>query len=140
MKNYLVFALSLLFFTMPVTSLAKADELAPTEISGAKTIDTETASALLDKAVPFIDVRSMKDFEAGHIPGAHHLAVHGEDFTPENLNAIVSKDQAVVFYCNGITCMGSSVASQKAVEWGWTHVIYYREGFRHWQAEGRPIE
>ena len=50
------------------------------------------------------------------------------------------RDDAVVFYCNGITCMGSSVASQKAVEWGWTNVIYYREGFRHWQAEGRLIE
>ena len=140
MKNHLMFMLSLLFFMMLVTSLAKADELAPTEISGAETIDTDRAGALLDEAVPFIDVRSMKDFEAGHIPGAYHLAVHSEDFTPENLKAIVNKDQAVVFYCNGITCMGSSAASQKAVEWGWTHVIYYREGFRHWQAEGRPIE
>lgn len=140
MKNYLILTFALLFFTIQVTSLVKADAMAPTEINGAKTVGTDVASSLWDKGLPFIDVRSMKDFNVGHITGAHHLPVHSENFTAENLQAIVNKDQAVVFYCNGITCMGSSVASQKAVEWGWTSVIYYREGYRHWQAENLPIE
>lgn len=136
MKNYLFLTVLLLF---SINTVNATDE-APTDIKGAETIGTERASALLDEGLPFIDVRSMKDFNAGHLPGAHHLAIHGEDFTAKNLSAIVARDDAVVFYCNGITCMGSSVASQKAVEWGWTNVIYYREGFRHWQAEGRSIE
>lgn len=126
-------------FYFSISSVSAAEE-APTEIKGAETIGTEKAVVLLAEGLPFIDVRSMKDFNAGHLPGAHHLAIHSEDFTVENLKVIVNKDAAVVFYCNGITCMGSSVASQKAVKWGWANVKYYREGFRHWQAEGQPIE
>lgn len=136
MKNYLFLIFTLLFFSINIVNAA--DE-APVHIEGAETIDTERASVLLTQGLPFIDVRSLKDFNEGHLPGAYHLAIHSEDFSVENLSAIVDKEVAVVFYCNGITCMGSSVASQKAVEWGWTNVIYYREGFRHWQAEGRPI-
>lgn len=137
MKKYLLIIFASLFL---VTSLVNADDFAPTEIKGARTIGTNEASMLWDKGLQFIDVRSLKDFETGHLPGAHHLAVHSEDFTAENLRSIVAADEAVVFYCNGIACMGSSVASQKAVEWGWANVIYYREGFRQWQADGLPVE
>lgn len=137
MKNYLIFIFALLCFS--INTVNAADE-APIDIKGVETIGTERARVLLEQGLPFIDVRSLKDFNAGHLPGAHHLAIHGEDFTVENLMAIADKEAALVFYCNGITCMGSSLASQKAVEWGWTRVIYYREGFRHWQAEGRSIE
>lgn len=137
MKNYLLFILVFLYFLI---GSASAAEEAPKKIKGAETIGTEEAVVLLAEGLPFIDVRSMRDFNAGHLPGAYHLAIHSEGFTINNLKSIVNKNAAVVFYCNGITCMGSSVASQKAVEWGWVNVKYYREGFRHWQAEGRPIE
>ena len=137
MKNYLFLIFALLCFSI---NIVNAKDEAPSDIKGVETIGTERASVLLEQGLPFIDVRSLKDFNAGHLPGAHHLAVHSEEFSAENLSAIVDKESALVFYCNGITCMGSSLASQKAVEWGWTRVFYYREGFRHWQGEGRPIE
>ena len=136
MKNYLFLPLALLFLA---TSVLAAD-LAPVKVAGASTIGTLTAKILFDKGFIFIDVRRTEDFNNGHIPGAKHLAVNGESFTAENLSAIVKKDQAVVFYCNGVSCKGSSIASEKAVAWGWSKVLYYREGLPQWKEAGLVIE
>lgn len=136
MKNYLSLPLVLLFL---VTSALAAD-LAPAKVVGASTIGTVTAKMLFDKGFIFIDVRRAEDFNSGHIPGARHLAINSEKFTEENLSAIVKKDQAVVFYCNGLNCKGSSIASEKAVAWGWSKVLYYREGWPQWKEAGLAVE
>jgi rhodanese-related sulfurtransferase len=52
----------------------------------------------------------------------------------------VKKDQEVVLYCNGTSCMRSSEASAKAVGWGFAKVHYYRLGFPDWKAAGFPVE
>ncbi|WP_177182376.1 rhodanese-like domain-containing protein [Nitrosomonas nitrosa] len=51
----------------------------------------------------------------------------------------MEKRDTVVFYCNGIHCMGSSKASQKAVEWGWLKILYYREGIQGWEKAGYAV-
>ena len=56
------------------------------------------------------------------------------------LAAEVKKDEPVVFYCNGHSCMRSSKASAMAVGWGWKKVYYYRDGFPAWKAAGNPVE
>jgi len=136
MKNYLLLPLALLFLA---TSVLAAD-LAPAKVVGASTIGTVTAKMLFDKGFVFIDVRRAEDFNSGHIPGARHLAINSENFTVGNLSAIVRKDQAVVFYCNGVSCKGSSIASEKAVAWGWSKVLYYREGWPQWKEAGLAVE
>jgi rhodanese-related sulfurtransferase len=74
----------------------------------------------------------------GHIPGAYHLSIRS-DFKEQNLHAIVKKDQPAVIYCNGISCMGSSIATQKAIKWGWTNIFYYREGIKDWKQQNYPV-
>ena len=118
---------------------AFADQLAPESVDGAETIDTVTAKSLFDHGIPFIDVRGLENFNAGHIPGAHHLPVKS-DFTEKNLHAIVAQNDPVVIYCNGIHCMGSSIAAQKAVDWGWSKVFYYREGIPAWKQHDHSIQ
>ena len=140
MTHYRLQILSLLLLMLLNISLAFAEDTAPLKVPGATTIGTETARMLHNKGYPFVDVRNMKHFNDGHIPGAIHLAVHSEEFTAENLRKIAEKDQLVVFYCNGITCMGSSIASEKAVQWGWKQVTYYRPGIPHWKEQGHVIE
>jgi len=140
MKHYKLLILSLLFLTLLNISVASAEDTAPLNVPGATTISTATAKMLHEKGYPFVDVRGMKHFNNGHIPGAKHLPVNSEDFTAKNLSAIANKDQLIVFYCNGITCMGSSIASEKAVEWGWTQVAYYRAGIPHWKEKGMAVE
>ncbi len=118
---------------------ALADQLAPGHVNGAETIDTATAKSFLDRGYPFIDVRGLENFNAGHIPGARHLPVKS-DFDRQSLYAIATQNDPIVIYCNGIHCMGSSVAAQKAVDWGWTKVFYYREGMPDWKLHGLPIQ
>ena len=121
----ILFLLLILLFCFVNTS--KADNLAPEKIEGARTISTVTAKLLFDKGYHFIDVRGLDDFKIGHIPGAYHLSIKS-DFDEQNLSAIVKKIQPVVIYCNGILCMGSSIAIKKAIDWGWSNIFYYREG------------
>lgn len=136
MKNYLLLLLALFF----LATTALAEDLAPLKVAGTSTIGTITAKMLFDKGFTFIDVRRVEDFSNGHIPGAKNLAVRSDNFTAENLSAIAGKDQAVVFYCNGAACMGSSIASEKAVQWGWGKILYYREGFAKWKEAGLAVE
>lgn len=115
-------------------------EMAPEQVTGAITINTATAKLLFDKGYLFVDVRKLEDFNQGHIPGAQHLAVNSALFTASNLAVLADKDQVVVFYCNGIHCLGSSKASKQAAEWGWRKIFYYREGFPKWKEAGYAVE
>lgn len=132
--------LPLLLLMLLNVSSTFAEDTAPFKVPGATTIDTAAAKMLHQKGYPFVDVRGMEHFSNGHIPGAIHLAIHGEAFTAENLRKIAEKDQPVVFYCNGITCMGSSIASKKAIKWGWKQVAYYRTGIPQWKEQGFATE
>lgn len=137
MKKYLF---ALLFLFLPAASAIATEKIAPEEVIGAATVDTATAKRLYDQGYIFIDVRNLEYFDYSHIRGAQHLDVNSELFTAGNLNVLAEKDQPIVFYCNGIHCLGSSKASKKAAEWGWRKIYYYREGFPKWKEAGHPIE
>jgi rhodanese-related sulfurtransferase/tetratricopeptide (TPR) repeat protein len=113
-------------------------EVSPTEIAGATTIDAVAAKAMLDRDVPFVDVRADEEWNTGHIPGALHLD-SDDAFSEASLSAVVGKNQEVVIYCMGPRCLRSSQACAKAVSWGFTQVRYFREGFPAWKAAGFPI-
>lgn len=133
-----ILLMAALYLLLSVNILS-AESLAPEHIEGARTINTATAKSLFDNKYPFIDVRGFDDYKTAHIPKAHHLSVK-HNFTEQNLRKIVEKDQPVVIYCNGISCMGSSIATQQAVAWGWSNVFYYREGIKDWRQEGYSVQ
>ena len=87
----------LLILLLCFVNTAKADNLAPEKIEGARTVSTVTAKLLFDKGYHFIDVRGLDDFKMGHIPGAYHLSIKS-DFDERNLSVIVKKSQPVVIY------------------------------------------
>ncbi len=121
------------------TSTAAMADVSPVTVSGATTVDTAKARELFDQEVAFLDVRKNSDWDAGRVPGAIHLELK-KVYTADSLGAEVKKDEPVVIYCNGESCLRSSVASTKAVEWGWGKVYYYRDGFPAWKAAGNPVE
>lgn len=130
-------AVALMSLSGPIA--AAEEKVSPETVAGATTVDTVQAKALFDKGVPFIDVRSDKDYQAGRIPDAVHLELKG-NFDAAKLGAVVSKDKDVVFYCNGTSCMRSSEASEQAVGWGYTKVHYFRLGFPAWKEASYPVE
>ncbi len=118
---------------------AASDQESPLTVGGAVTITTEKAKELFDQGVPFVDVRTDKDWDAGRIPGAEHLELKSS-FSQAALGAFAGPTDPVVFYCNGSKCLRSAEAAEQAVSWGYGQVYYYRDGFPAWQAAGYPIE
>ncbi len=133
-----------LYFGFPMivalfaVNVAQADS--PTEVEGATTIDVATAKELFDRSVPFIDVRNERYYNRGHIPGAIHLRLRSGAFNESSLAEVAGKDQEVVIYCNGLSCMVSSEACENAVSWGWEKIYYFRDGFPAWKAAGYSTE
>ncbi|WP_421783860.1 rhodanese-like domain-containing protein [Kiloniella litopenaei] len=126
-------------FSIFLTTSVSADEVSPTDVPGATTVNTAEAKALFDEGVYFVDVRKDSDWEAGRVPDAIHIELK-KVFSDETLTAEVEKDAKVVIYCNGEKCLRSSQAAAKAVEWGFSNVYYYRDGFPAWKAAGNPVE
>jgi rhodanese-related sulfurtransferase len=130
-------AVTLAAFTLCIPAIAA--EVSPQAIDGAVTVDTAKAKALFDQEVAFVDVRKDSDWDAGRIPGAIHLDIKSR-FSEDSLSGEIKREEPVVIYCNGASCMRSSDASAMAVSWGFSKVHYYRDGFPAWKAAGNPVE
>ncbi len=107
-------------------------------VEGATEIDVSTAKTLHDRGVRFVDVRGIRYWERGHIPGASDFYVPSEAALME----IVDKNEEVVFYCDcgeSSTCNLSPNAAARSVAWGYQNVYYFVDG-RAWSAAGYPLE
>jgi len=116
------------FLFMFFLSAANAVKISPESVSGTTSVNVAQAKALFDKGVLFVDVRSNKDWTAGRIPDAEHIELK-KVFSDDTLGKHVKKDQGVVIYCNGASCLRSSKASEQAVAWGYSKVHYFRLGY-----------
>lgn len=126
----------LLLMGFSMTSVAADSAMT---VAGATTVDTAKAKELFDNEVLFMDVRKNSDWDAGRVPGAVHIELK-KKFSAEAMLEEMKKDEGVVIYCNGASCLRSSEASEKAVNWGFTNVYYYRDGFPAWKTAGHPVE
>jgi len=118
-----------------VNNTYAGEKVSPEAVKGATTVDATKAKSLYDKGVLFVDVRSDKDWAAGRIPKAVHIELK-KKFSPESLAKNAKKSDIIVIYCNGPSCLRSSQASAKAVEWGYSKVFYFREGLPAWKVAG----
>jgi len=132
-----IFLVGLTLFLSVAAAYAKSP--APLTVEGAFTINTVQAKALMNQGATFIDVRRDSDFAQSHISWAIHLDLK-LSLTEAALLDVVRKNQSVVFYCNGDMCQRSAIASEKAVQWGWEKVFYYRGGFPDWKNANLPLE
>ena len=107
--------------------------------TGRRRSNAEAAKALLERGVPFVDVRAHVDYENGHVPGAVNLSLVF-DLTKEALAEVVTPDDEVVFYCHTKYCEYSAYASAKALVWGYGKVYRFAGGFPAWKNAGYPIE
>ncbi len=123
---------------LSTTAYASSD-VSPVEIAGAKTVSASEAKALFDEGAIFVDVRKDSDWEAGRVPDAVHIELK-KKYSTDTLGEEVKKEEKVVIYCNGEKCMRSSKATAMAVEWGYSNVFYFRDGFPAWKAAGYSVE
>jgi len=107
------------------------------EAKGFKNIDVAQFEKFrADKRNVVLDVRTQKEFEAGHIPGAVNIDVNAPDF-PERV-AKLEKNKTYLVHC------GAGVRSAKACD-KMSHLafpkLYNLEGgFRAWESAGNKPE
>jgi rhodanese-related sulfurtransferase len=102
-------------------------EPTPKEISRAETRE------MLDDGAQLVDVRADHEWEAGHLPGAVHIALPD---LPARIEAI-DKDRPVILYCRGGN--RSTMAAGALAEAGYD-VAKLAEGAVGWEEEGLPFE
>jgi rhodanese-related sulfurtransferase len=130
----------LLTLLLTATSALADKPVAPETIPGTQLITAEQLVELIDSTpgLVIIDARRHEEYARGHIEGA--IFMLDTDMTPEKLSSKVrSKNNPVVFYCNGERCVRSTNASKKAVSWGYKRIYWFRGGWQEWHSKGLPV-
>jgi rhodanese-related sulfurtransferase len=106
---------------------ADGADATPKEVSRAE------AREMIGAGAQLVDVRADHEWEAGHLPGAIHIAL------PELAAraAEIDKDRPVIFYCRGDN--RSDVATTALAEVGYD-AAKLAEGATGWEEEGLELE
>jgi len=99
------------------------------------------AADILRKTRPntlVLDVRTRKEFEEGHLPGAVRIHVDELDDVVDSGRFPASTSQPVLVYCT--TGKRSSRAAEILSDRGYTEVFDLVGGIEAWEREGLPIE
>src|SRR2546422_8209882 len=81
-----------------------------------------------------LDVRTMKEFQTGHIPGATNIDVNSSDF--EQKIAALDKKKTYLVHCGA--GVRSAKACDKMSKLDFQHLINLESGFNGWQKAGKP--
>ena len=111
-------------------SQARGDAIAHIEQINAK----GAARRLAAGTAYVIDVRSAAEWQAGHLPGAHHIPL-GE---LARKVSTVPPEHAVIMHCQGGA--RSAIAASVLQAGGLHDVLNLAGGFNEWRAAGLPVE
>ncbi len=85
-----------------------------------------------------IDSRKKSEYDKGHIEGAENLL--NTDMQREDLETLSpDKTTTIIFYCNGTRCLRSTDAINKATEWGYKNLFWFRGGWKEWTDKRLPV-
>jgi rhodanese-related sulfurtransferase len=88
-----------------------------------------------EKSNVVLDVRTPREFAAGHIPGAVNIDVNASDFEAK-MKALDPKKTYLVHCASG----GRSVkACQKLNGWQFDNLVNLEGGYKAWEKAGKPV-
>ena len=83
-----------------------------------------------------LDVRTEKEFKAGHIPGATLI-----DFNAPGFDEKLAKlDRSKTYLVHCAAGVRSAKACKKLEAGGFTNILHLSSGFQGWKKAGKPIE
>ena len=133
----------------PYKYVASLGHFTPAQLPGAKRVTAAEVQQLIAQGAQMVDVRSEKEYNEGHIPGAR-LVPYGEkslkdiafDAKADSFAGVdkLDKEKPVIFACNGAECWKSYKASKAAVERGFKQVYWFRGGLPEWRTQGLPVD
>lgn len=114
--------------------------LAPQTLPGVSLVSAEQTIELIQDTPDLVvfDSRHEGEYRKGHIPGA--ISMLDTTMSPELLaQHAPHKEIPLLFYCNGERCLRSSNAAAQAVNWGYSQVYWFRNGWQEWTQKEYPI-
>lgn len=131
----------LLFFSLVFSASAHAKPIVPVpeQIPGAQRVDAEATIEVAGrlKNLVIVDSRISGDRKIGYIE--HSISLPDAKTNCKSLAKIIpSKSTPVLFYCNGVKCGRSVVATRIALQCGYTNVYWFRGGFEEWKSNEYP--
>ena len=139
--RFLPFFISMLA-TLMLSGVAAAAPVVPVpeQIPGVKRVDAETVidlAAKLPKLI-IIDSRVAGDRKMGYIENS--ISLPDAKTNCKSLAKIIpAKTTPVLFYCNGVKCGRSVVATRIALQCGYKNIYWFRGGFEEWRAKQFPF-
>lgn len=128
MKSLFSFVMALAIFSfIHVASAADAKNISIDE--AAKLVKTDTNIVVLD-------VRTPKEFEAGHIKGATNINFNDKDFAKRI--AALDKNKTYIIHCAAGGRSGKACEQAKAMDF--KNMLHMNQGFNAWKEAGKPIE
>jgi rhodanese-related sulfurtransferase len=90
--------------------------------------------------VIFVDARTREDYEDSHIPGAVSMPVGQFDELIDGFLDRHGTEQPIVTYCSGRTCEDSHTLAQWLMDFGYSDVKVFIDGYPGWEAKGYRVE
>ncbi|MEK6664360.1 MAG: rhodanese-like domain-containing protein [Pseudomonadota bacterium] len=112
----------------------------PEQIPGAKRVDAETVIEVAGrlKNLVIVDSRIPDDRKIGYIE--HSISLPDAKTNCKSLAKIIpGKSTPVLFYCNGVKCGRSVVATKIALQCGYKNIYWFRGGFEEWKSKEYPF-
>lgn len=132
----------LLIFLLACNAGARAEPIVPVpeQIPGAQRVDAETVIEVSGKLknLVIVDSRIPGDRKIGYIE--HSISLPDAKTNCKSLSKIIpGKSTPALFYCNGVKCGRSVVATRIALQCGYTNVYWFRGGFEEWKLKEYPF-
>ena len=112
----------------------KGKHVSPTEVAGATTVDPAAAKILLNRGVPFVDVRPDARWKDAHIPGAVNIPF---DQVAQRI-AEIDAPHGVALYC--MVGPRARKGESALLAAGYEKIFHLEGGLAAWQAADLPIE
>ncbi|MDQ7051917.1 MAG: rhodanese-like domain-containing protein [candidate division KSB1 bacterium] len=83
-----------------------------------------------------VDVRTPREYAAGHLPGAQLMNLFDPDFQ-QKLQQL-DRDKTYLVYCRSGNRSGQAISIMEKL--GFKNVYHMYQGFMTWEAKGLPVE
>ena len=117
--------------------LASLNCLLNAQTTEVKNVSAEDAAKLLQerKDIVVLDLRTDAEFKAGHIAGAKNIDFLGSDFA-QQIGALDKGKTYLVHCASGRRSTRSLDVFQSQK---FTSILHLNEGFKAWEAAGKPV-
>ena len=123
--------------TAEATNESTAKSSKNSSASAVKKVSVEEFEKLSkDKNNVVLDVRTRKEYEAGHITGALNLDINSPEFEKK----VSSLDKSKTYLVHCAAGGRSARACNKLSGMGFSHLVDLPPGFKGWEAAGKKVE